>query len=99
MFNIASSKTEPQLSQFFPRFLSEDGLKFRKDDHCIPFMVGRRFCIGQTLALNQLFLFFSNLLGRFTFEAPGGSDRVSTEPLVGFLHHCPDYSVAIRQRA
>ena len=25
-------------------------------------MVGRRFCIGQTLAEKQLFLFFANLL-------------------------------------
>ena len=38
----------------------------RKDQRCIPFMVGRRFCIGQTLAEKQLFLFFSNLLRKVT---------------------------------
>ena len=40
----------------------------RKDQRCIPFMVGRRFCIGQTLAEKQLFLFFSNLLRKVTYN-------------------------------
>ena len=88
--------TDPEV--FRPdRFLTPEN-KFRKDERCIPFMLGKRFCIGQTLALNQLFLFFSGLLQKFDFEAPQGAHKVSTEPIVGFLHQCPSYNVSIRQR-
>ena len=49
-------------------------LYFRRDQRCIPFMVGRRFCIGQSLAEKQLFLFFANLLRKvldhFGYQVP-----------------------------
>ncbi len=46
------------------RFLRADG-SFRRDERCIPFMLGKRFCIGQTLAQDQLFLFFAGILHRY----------------------------------
>ena len=79
------------------RFLNETG-SFRKDDRCIPFMIGKRFCIGQSLAQIQLFLFFAGTLQKFQFQAPDGPEKVSTEPIVGFLHHCPSYDVLISER-
>ena len=84
--------------QFDPsRFLDENG-NFHKDDHCIPFMLGKRFCIGQSLAQIQLFLFFAGMLHKFNFKAPTSSEEVSIEPIVGFLHSCPSYDVVIEQR-
>jgi hypothetical protein len=43
----------------------------------------------QSLAQNQLFLFFTGILQRFKLSAPGGPDTVSTDPHVGFIHRCP----------
>jgi cytochrome P450 len=59
------------------RFLDETGTKLRRREHYIPFMLGRRFCIGQTLAEKQLFLFFVSLLQKFQFQAPEGPDKVT----------------------
>lgn len=99
VWNVMHSQEYWQDPEVFrpERFLTEDG-KFRRDDRCIPFMLGKRFCIGQSLAEIQLFLFFAGILHKFELEAPQGSDKVSTQPIVGFLHSCPPYDVKIRQR-
>ncbi len=56
-------------SEFRPeRFLDPESGKFRRDERCIPFMMGKRYCIGQTLAQDQLFLFFAGLINRFEFR-------------------------------
>ena len=52
----------------------------------------------QTLAQNQLFLFFTGILQRFRLKAPNGPSSVSTEPIVGFIHSCPDYEVEFETR-
>merc|ERR1719430_1655841 len=43
------------------RFLDSEG-KCHKDDHLIPFSIGKRQCLGETLAKAELFLFFSGIL-------------------------------------
>jgi len=84
--------------QFNPERFIQDG-KFVKDDHCIPFMIGKRYCPGQSLAMHQLFLFLTGLLQSFSFLAPGGDcTKVNTEPRVGFIHSCPEYQVVLEER-
>ena len=48
------------------RFLDAEG-KVRKDDHLIPFSIGKRQCLGEKLAKTELFLFFTGLVQQFTF--------------------------------
>ena len=48
------------------RFLDEQG-KVRRDEHFIPFSIGKRQCLGETLAKTELFLFFTGLVQQFTF--------------------------------
>ncbi|XP_015283839.1 PREDICTED: cytochrome P450 2K1-like [Gekko japonicus] len=72
--------------QFYPEhFLDSDG-KFVKRDAFMPFSAGRRMCAGETLAKMELFLFFTSLLQKFTFQrAPGTSkEDLDFTPLVGF---------------
>ncbi|XP_030303873.1 cytochrome P450 2K6 isoform X1 [Calypte anna] len=57
---------------FYPEhFLDSEG-KFVKKEAFIPFSAGRRSCAGETLAKMELFLFFTSLLQRFTFQPPPG---------------------------
>merc|ERR1711953_523294 len=81
------------------RFLDAED-NFKKNDRCIPFLVGKRYCLGQQLAQHQLFLFLTGLLQAFTFSPTlPHPDMVNIEPeVVGFLHTCPNYSVVISNR-
>ncbi|KAM3856364.1 cytochrome P450 2K1-like [Vipera latastei] len=61
--------------EFYPEhFLSTEG-KFVKRDAFLPFSAGRRVCPGETLAKTELFMFFTSLLQRFTFQPPPGLSK------------------------
>ena len=80
------------------RFLDADG-KFRKNERCIPFLIGKRYCLGQNLAQHELFLFLTGLLQKLSFRTHLDScDQVDTQPIVGFMHQCPDYRVIMQER-
>ena len=49
------------------RFLDPTGC-CKKDDHLIPFSIGKRQCLGETLAKAELFLFFTGLLASFDIQ-------------------------------
>uniref|UniRef100_A0A670HWD8 Uncharacterized protein n=1 Tax=Podarcis muralis TaxID=64176 RepID=A0A670HWD8_PODMU len=73
--------------KFYPEhFLNSEG-KFIKRDAFMPFSAGRRACIGETLAKMELFLFFTSLLQRFTFQPPPGTSQEDLDltPAVGVI--------------
>ena len=49
------------------RFLDETG-KIKKFEQFVPFSIGKRYCMGESLAKNEMFLFFVRMLQRVTFE-------------------------------
>uniref|UniRef100_A0A670XSK0 Uncharacterized protein n=1 Tax=Pseudonaja textilis TaxID=8673 RepID=A0A670XSK0_PSETE len=72
--------------QFYPEhFLDSEG-KFVKRDAFMPFSAGRRICAGETLAKMELFLFFTSLLQKFTFQPPPGISKndLNLMPALGF---------------
>lgn len=82
------------------RFLDAATGRFRKNERCIPFLIGKRYCLGQQLAQHELFLFLTGLLQKFSFRTTLADPRlVSTEPEVGFMHTCPAYQVLIADRS
>ncbi|XP_034288429.1 cytochrome P450 2K6-like isoform X1 [Pantherophis guttatus] len=71
--------------EFYPEhFLDSEG-KFVKRDAFMPFSAGQRVCAGENLAKMELFLFFTNLLQKFTFHPPPGTskDDLDLTPVVG----------------
>jgi len=51
------------------RWIGLDG-KYVKSDRLIPFSVGKRYCMGEILARNEIFLFTVNLLQKIKFLPP-----------------------------
>nr|WBB44916.1 methyl farnesoate epoxidase [Chrysogorgia stellata] len=64
------------------RFLDTSG-QLKKEDHLVPFSVGKRRCLGETLAWAQGFLFFANLIYYFRFSIPPGHSKPSVDPEYG----------------
>ena len=61
-------KVFPSPEIFQPeRFIDENG-KYKKNDQVVPFGIGKRVCMGDTLAKNEMFIFFVRMLQRITFH-------------------------------
>lgn len=62
---------------FRPDRFINDGKIIPLPDNFLPFGLGKRRCMGETLAKANLFLFISALLQNFTFSVPPGRDPPS----------------------
>lgn len=61
----------PEPHKFKPsRFLESDGITPKRDEHLIPFGMGKRMCLGESLARMEIFLILSSLLQRYRFSVP-----------------------------
>uniref|UniRef100_A0A8C5P9H1 Uncharacterized protein n=1 Tax=Leptobrachium leishanense TaxID=445787 RepID=A0A8C5P9H1_9ANUR len=68
--------------EFYPQHFLDANGKFVKNEAFIPFSAGRRSCAGENLAKVELFLFFTRLMQKFTFQPPPGVD-VDLTPVFG----------------
>ena len=58
-------------NQFRPeRFLNDDGKILTETPNFFPFSLGKRVCLGESLAKVELFLFFTAIVKNFQFDAP-----------------------------
>ncbi|VDK44386.1 unnamed protein product [Anisakis simplex] len=66
--NDPENFTNPQT--FCPeRFLENDGETLKRYDAFMPFSIGKRQCLGESLARAELFLIFANALHNFRFRS------------------------------
>ncbi|XP_038079209.1 cytochrome P450 2J6-like [Patiria miniata] len=87
---------EPQ--SFRPeRFLDKDG-KFQSREELTSFGIGRRACIGEHLARQELFVFFTHLLHHFSFKNPDDTTPVSVKAVDGIVLAPEDYNVCFIAR-
>ena len=73
--------------------------KLQKDlPQMIPFSVGKRVCMGETLAKQELSVFFTTMLQRLRFLPPLHNKLPAAEPVrTGLINFPEDYFVHIQQ--
>ncbi|XP_046674335.1 methyl farnesoate epoxidase [Homalodisca vitripennis] len=86
-----------QPMKFLPdRFLGENN-KVLTDDLC-QFGIGKRRCLGEALARNFCFLFFTGILRNFHLGVPTGMEPPSLNPIPGIVLSPRPYSIHITPR-
>uniref|UniRef100_A0A914UV68 Cytochrome P450 n=1 Tax=Plectus sambesii TaxID=2011161 RepID=A0A914UV68_9BILA len=96
---LQDPKLFPQPERFNPdRFLDETKQKFINNEAVIPYGIGKRMCLGESLARTEIFLFFAALLQRFSFAAPKGQPISLQKPKFGINLMPENYEVEIRSR-
>ena len=83
------------------RFLNNEG-KFVNDERVVPFGVGKRFCLGKSLAEKEYYLFFVTLLQNFRFNRVPGTTLpgygAKDVPVMGPVRNVPKFLVNIEIR-
>ena len=88
----------PEPSQFKPeRFLDEER-KIRKSEYLVPFGIGKRICMGESLAKNELFIFFVRFLQRLKIGVVEGKRPDPSQYFAGVTNIPKPYTVSICAR-
>ena len=80
------------------RFLSKDGKSLVHYDAWMPFAVGKRVCLGETLARDELFLFLGNLVQAFKVDTVPGAAKPNFESLSGGILIPPAHELILLDR-
>ncbi|XP_055353872.1 cytochrome P450 2C15-like [Paramacrobiotus metropolitanus] len=88
----------PNPEKFDPqRFLDEKG-QIKKVDGFFPFSIGKRFCLGESLAKMELYIFFASLLKHFNFELAPGETISSRKSIFGIVNAPVPYKIIFKRR-
>ncbi|RWS14884.1 cytochrome P450-like protein 20 [Dinothrombium tinctorium] len=86
---------DPEL--FDPNRFLRDG-KIFKPNYFIPFSVGRRMCLGDTLTRMEVFLFLTGLLKKYNLQVPPNEEMPSTKGTTAVSTVPKPYNVYITLR-
>lgn len=79
------------------RFMNSEG-KFVKDEWLSVFGLGKRYCPGEALARQILFLFLASIIKEFEFSIPSGHPKPDTEGVPGITTAPKPFQVDIKIR-
>jgi len=89
-FIMKDPRNFPEPELFNPeRFLGADG-KYLKNERLIPFGIGKRYCMGELLARNEVFLFTVNLIQKLQFLPPSNNPPPDPENYQSNISLIPD---------
>ncbi|XP_046654690.1 methyl farnesoate epoxidase-like [Daphnia pulicaria] len=80
------------------RHLDADG-KLVKSEAFTPFGIGKRICLGESLARNTVFLFTAALAKTFEFKSLPNKPPPSLEPTIGFVSGPQPFKAVVIPRA
>jgi cytochrome P450 len=83
------------------RFLDADGkfVHVAGEKSFLPFGAGRRVCVGEALAKQELFLIISRLLHQFKLEASPGSPTLEMIGDLGLVHAPKPFKISFKKRS
>lgn len=83
------------------RFLDEDGkfVNVAGEKSFLPFGAGRRVCVGEALAKQELFVIISRLLHQFKIELCPGSPPLEMVGELGLVHAPKPYKICFKKRS
>jgi cytochrome P450 len=88
-------KTWKDPENFRPeRFINDQG-QYEKNDAVMAFSYGKRACLGETLARDELFLFFTSIFQRFTVEC---ETEIDLTPIVGAVLSPKSHKFILKER-
>ncbi|XP_071452780.1 methyl farnesoate epoxidase-like [Hetaerina americana] len=79
------------------RFLNDEG-KLIRHEALIPFGIGKRSCLGESLARNNVFLFFACLMQRYSLRVPEGEPNPSDDPIGNITIMPKPFRVQVKKR-
>ncbi len=81
------------------RFIDASG-KFIYDERIIPLGIGKRACLGQTLAEKEFYIFFTNLMQQFEFQPEPNNPLPSYKDIYprSLIRNVPPYKVVLKKR-
>jgi len=84
---------------FIPeRHLNDQGKVF-KSDHFLPFGVGKRNCLGESLAKNTYYLFATAVMKTFNIERIANEELPTLDPINGFTIGYKGFRAVLRERS
>ncbi|RXG53689.1 cytochrome P450 2L1, partial [Armadillidium vulgare] len=80
-------------------FLDDEGKLIKNKEGYLPFSLGRRQCLGESLAKMELFIFMGSILQNFEILEPKGQN-VKLEPLehTNIINMVPTFKVILKNR-
>ena len=80
------------------RFLAADGKTIVRNKAWMPFGVGKRQCMGESLARDDFFLFFTNLVKQFHIRMPQDEPKHSLVGLNSTVLVPEDHNIIVHVR-
>jgi cytochrome P450 len=103
LVNLFSAHMDPEIwhdpENFHPdRFLDSSGSVINKE-LVIPFSIGKRSCLGELLARQEIYLFMTGLLQHFDILPPVGQTTVDSKGTIGITNSPAEYNVRLVKRS
>ena len=81
------------------RFLDSDGRILMETPNFFPFSIGKRVCLGESLAKTELFIFLTSLLRNFSFHLPSNHPKPNIQDFNIVITKIPnEYHCVISER-